>query len=148
MPVLKFVAMSSLVLPIMRRLYLVVCALALFMGLGCRVVGQGRGARASSHGRAAAATADRQDGLALSNVHSPKLEISSVLHHGGIVEIEGSADPGDTVMINGEPTATFFDGNGFKHFIGPLPTGLSIVTITVQNDLGGVTTRQLAITTE
>jgi hypothetical protein len=71
-----------------------------------------------------------------------------VVHHGHIVEIKGSTEPGAVVMINGQPAATFFEGTSFRHFVGPLPTGTTIVTITIQNELGGVTTRQLALTVD
>lgn len=77
---------------------------------------------------------------------SPDLHDVSVVQHGRIIEVKGATDPDAIVMINGEPAATFFDGNSFKHFVGPIPPGTSIVTITVQNNLGGVTTRKLAVT--
>jgi hypothetical protein len=78
----------------------------------------------------------------------PKLDIKTVVHHGRIIEVEGSTDPGAIVMINGQPAATFFDGNTFKHFIGPVLPGTSILTISIQNAQGGVTTRQLAVTVD
>lgn len=81
-------------------------------------------------------------------VHTPDLRINSIIHHGRIVEVVGSAEPGDVVMINGEPAATLFDNNTFKHFIGPVSAGTSIVTVTAQNDEGGVTTRQLLVTVD
>ena len=78
----------------------------------------------------------------------PDLEDISVVHHGRIIEVKGGTESGAIVMINGEPAATFFDGNQFKHFVGPMLPGTSIVTITAQDDSGGVTTRQLAVTIE
>jgi len=78
----------------------------------------------------------------------PKLDIKTVVYHGRIIEVEGSTDPGAIVMINGQPAATFFDGNTFKHFIGPVLHGTSILTISIQNAQGGVTTRQLAVTVD
>ena len=79
---------------------------------------------------------------------APQMEISTVVHHGRIIEVKGSTDPGVVLMINGEPAVTFFDGNKFRHFLGPMPPGVSIISITAQNDQGGVTTKQLAVTTE
>jgi len=79
---------------------------------------------------------------------APNLDMNTVVHHGRIIEVEGSTDPGAIVMINGQPAATFFEGNSFKHFIGPVSPGTSIVTITIQNAQGGVTTRQLAVTVD
>jgi len=81
-------------------------------------------------------------------IHTPDLQISSIIHHGRIIEVVGSAGPGDVVMINGEPAVTLFDNNTFKHFIGPLSSGTNIVTVTTQNDEGGVTTRQLLVTVD
>lgn len=78
----------------------------------------------------------------------PDLQDVSVVHHGRIIEVKGATDPGAIVMINGEPAATFFDRNTFKHFVGPMRSGTSILTITAQNDRGGVTTRQLAVEIE
>jgi hypothetical protein len=76
------------------------------------------------------------------------VQVSTVVHHGRIVEVKGSTDPGVVVMINGVPAVTFFDGNGFKHFLGPMPPGITIISITAQNEEGGVTTKQLAITVD
>lgn len=74
----------------------------------------------------------------------PRLEVASVVEHGHILEVKGVSDPGAIVMINGEPAAVVFPGNSFKHFLGPLPSGTTIITITSQNDQGGVNTRQIA----
>jgi hypothetical protein len=79
---------------------------------------------------------------------SPALHITSVTQHGRIFEINGSTDPGAVVMINGQSSPTLFDGNSFRHFIGPLPTGTSIVTITAQDSEGGVNTQQMAFATK
>jgi hypothetical protein len=78
----------------------------------------------------------------------PMLRITSIVQHGRIVEIQGTTAPGAVVMINGQPAATLFDGNQFRHFVGPLPAGTSIVTMTSQNDQGGVNTQQMAVTVE
>lgn len=74
----------------------------------------------------------------------PRLEVASVVEHGRIIEVKGVSDPGAIVMINGEPTAVVFPGNSFRHFVGPLPSGTTIITITSQNDQGGVNTKQIA----
>jgi hypothetical protein len=51
-------------------------------------------------------------------------------------------------MINGQQAATIFNENGFRHFLGPLPTGTTIVSITCQDDEGGVNTQQVVVTLE
>jgi hypothetical protein len=74
----------------------------------------------------------------------PRLEVASVVEHGRILEVKGVSDPGAIVMINGEPAAVVFPGNSFRHFLGPLPSGTIVITITSQNDQGGVNTKQIA----
>lgn len=88
----------------------------------------------------------------ISNVYEvpplPTLHITSVVQHGRIVEIKGATDAGAVVMINGQPVASIFPENTFKHFLGPLPAGTNIVTVTCQDEKGGVNTQQLALTLE
>jgi len=79
---------------------------------------------------------------------APSLHVTSVVHHGHIVEIKGNTEPGCVVMINGQPAATIFSGNEFRHFLGPLPSGTTIVSITSQNEQGGVVTEQIVVTLE
>lgn len=79
---------------------------------------------------------------------APTLHVTSIVQHGRIVEIHGTTDPGAIVMINGQPAATIFAGNEFRHFVGPLAAGTSIVTVTSQNNQGGVNTQQMAVTVE
>ena len=88
------------------------------------------------------------DFLTSSEPHRPALHITSVVLHGDIVEIQGSTDPGAVVMINGETASTIFGGNQFRHFLGPLPPGTTIVTVTSQDERGGVNTQQIATTIE
>jgi hypothetical protein len=78
---------------------------------------------------------------------TPTLQINSVIQHGHIIEIQGSTDPGAVVMINGQ-TASTIEGNSFRHFLGPLPSGTSIITVTSQDEHGGVNTQQIAATIE
>jgi hypothetical protein len=86
--------------------------------------------------------------LSTSDASPPTLRVTSIVQHGHIVEIQGTTAPGAIVMINGQPAATIFDGNQFRHFVGPLPEGTSIVSITSQNDQGGVNTQQMAVTVQ
>jgi len=78
---------------------------------------------------------------------APRLDITSVIQHGDIYEIVGSADAGSSVMINGQYAPVFFENSTFKYFVGPLPDGVTVLTITAQNENGGVNTRQVALTT-
>lgn len=78
----------------------------------------------------------------------PTLHITDIVQHGRIVEIKGASDAGTVVMINGQPVASIFPENTFRHFLGPLPRGTSVVSITCQDEQGGVNTQQLAVTLE
>ena len=79
---------------------------------------------------------------------APNLNIDTVVQHGRIIEIKGTTEPNTVVMINGQPAAAIFAGNQFRHFLGPLPKGTTVVSVTCQNEQGGVTTRQIAVLTE
>lgn len=73
----------------------------------------------------------------------PELDIKSVVQHGHIVEIIAETQPGTTVMINGQ-RAAIFDFN-IRHFVGPLPDGVNNITVTAQNQTGGVNTQHVAV---
>jgi hypothetical protein len=76
---------------------------------------------------------------------TPDLRIDRIIQHGHIVEIQGRVQPGTTVMVNGERAAVIWEDGEIKHFVGPLPDGVSDIAITVQNDEGGINTRQLSV---
>jgi hypothetical protein len=84
--------------------------------------------------------------LAIVQPPSPVLNVTSLVQHGRILEITGNTEFGTVVMINGQSAATIFSGNTFKHFLGPLPPGTTVVSITCQNERGGVNTQQVAVT--
>lgn len=77
--------------------------------------------------------------------HIPVLNVDSITQHGHIVEIKGDTEPGTAVMVNGERAAVIFDGSRFHHFVGPLPDGVTLITVTVQDSEGGVNTKKLAV---
>jgi hypothetical protein len=62
--------------------------------------------------------------------HAPTLHITSVVQHGRIIEIKGATGAGAVVMINGQPVASIFPENAFRHILGPLPAGTTIITVT------------------
>jgi hypothetical protein len=74
----------------------------------------------------------------------PVLNLRSTEVRGRVVEIQGSADPASTVMINGERAALIFDHSSFKHFV-LVPEGASVVTVTAMNPQGGVNTQQVQV---
>jgi hypothetical protein len=75
----------------------------------------------------------------------PHLTIEHIIQHGHIVEIQASVPPGSTVMVNGEQAAVIWGDGEIKHFVGPLPDGVSEIAITVQNDMGGINTQQVSV---
>jgi len=76
---------------------------------------------------------------------TPVLNVESITAYGHIVEIEAETEPGTTVMVNGEKAAVIFAGSRIRHFVGPLPDGVTVVSITAQNDEGGVITKSVAV---
>ena len=76
---------------------------------------------------------------------NPVLNVESITAYGHIVEIEAETEPGTTVMVNGEKAAVIFAGSRIRHFVGPLPDGVTVVSITAQNDEGGVITKSVAV---
>lgn len=98
------------------------------------------------------ASLNRQNVNASTNVNSvepppsPSLHIDSVIVHGHIIEISGSTGPDVVVMINGQTASTIFGANVFRHFMGPFPSGTTIITVTAQDNRGGVNTQQIAAT--
>lgn len=76
---------------------------------------------------------------------SPDLAIEKVIQHGHIVEIQAKVQPGTTVMVNGEKAAILWDQGRIKHFVGPLPDGVNVIAVTVQDDEGGINSKQLSI---
>jgi hypothetical protein len=44
------------------------------------------------------------------------------------------------------PAPTIFGENEFRHFLGPLPFGTTVITVTSQDERGGVNTQQIAAT--
>lgn len=81
----------------------------------------------------------------LSTVLPPALSVEAIKQHGHIAEIIAQTEPGATVMVNGEKAAVIFDGSRIKQFVGPLPDGITVITITAQNEKGGVNTQQVAV---
>ena len=90
-------------------------------------------------------TANYQSPSRILGPRTPVLNVESITPYGHIVEIQAETDPGTTVMVNGEKAAVIFAGSRTRHFVGPLPDGITVVTITAQNDEGGVITKRLAV---
>jgi len=76
---------------------------------------------------------------------APALTIDRVIQHGHIVEIQARVSPGTTVMVNGQQAAVIWGDGEIKHFVGPLPDGISEIAITVQDDTGGINSQQISV---
>ena len=76
---------------------------------------------------------------------TPDLKIDHIIQHGHIIEIQAKVAPGTTVMVNGQRAAVIWEDGEIKHFVGPLPDGVSDIAISVQNDEGGIATQQLSV---
>ena len=85
------------------------------------------------------------DAASTRSVHVPELKITNIVQYVHIVEIQAKVDPGATVMINGEKAAVIWEDGEIKHFVGPLPDGVNDIAITVQNDEGGINSKQLSV---
>ena len=75
----------------------------------------------------------------------PDLEIEKIVQHGHIVEIQAKVQAGTTVMVNGEKAAVIWEQGRIKHFVGPLPDGVNVIAISVQDDNGGINSKQVSI---
>ena len=79
------------------------------------------------------------------DVASIPLELDPFSQHGHLIEINGHTEPGARVMVNGQEAIVNSDGS-FHHFTNPLPAGDNYITITAQNQKGGVNTRREKVT--
>ena len=69
------------------------------------------------------------------------LEVSQLIQHSHVIEIKGSTQQGARVMVNGEQVPVIGADGSFTYFTPPLPSGENVITITAQNEKGGVATQ-------
>lgn len=69
------------------------------------------------------------------------LDLDEFIQHGHVIEVKGRTEQGARVMVNGEQVPVIGDDGTFNYFTPPLPTGESMITITAQNEKGGVNTQ-------
>jgi hypothetical protein len=70
------------------------------------------------------------------------LELDPLVQHGHVIELIGKTEIGARVMVNGHEVPVVSADGTFHYFTPPLPAGESVITITAQNDKGGVNTQQ------
>jgi hypothetical protein len=77
------------------------------------------------------------------------LEITKIIQHGRVVEVQGKTEPGSTVIINNEQVFSFSPDGTFRHFTSPLPnSGSNQITITAQNRKGEIKTIRKTVVIE
>ena len=73
------------------------------------------------------------------NVTLP-LDLEPFIQHSHVIEVKGKTQQGARVMVNGEQVPVINDDGSFTFFTPALPTGESMITVTAQNEKGGVAT--------
>jgi hypothetical protein len=76
------------------------------------------------------------------------LEVTKIIQHGRVVEVQGKTEPGSTVIINNEQVFSFSPDGTFRGFSAPLPTGSNQITITAQNRKGDTNTIRKTVVIE
>lgn len=77
------------------------------------------------------------------------LEITKIIQHGKVVEVQGKTEPGSTVIINNEQVFSISPDGTFRHFTSPLPrSGSNQITITAQSRKGDTNTIRKSVVIE
>ncbi len=77
------------------------------------------------------------------------LEITNIIQHGKVVEVQGKTEPGSTVIINNEQVFSIAPDGTFRHFTSPLPkSGVNQITITAQDRRGNSKTVRKTVVIE
>jgi hypothetical protein len=77
------------------------------------------------------------------------LEITRIILHGRVVEVQGKTEPGSTVIINNEQVFSISPDGTFRHFTSPLPnSGSNQITITAQDRKGDTNTIRKTVVVE
>jgi len=77
------------------------------------------------------------------------LEVTKIVQHGKVIEVQGKTEPGSTVIINNEQVFSILPDGTFRGFTSPFPnSGSNQVTITAQNRKGDTNTIRKTIVIE
>lgn len=77
------------------------------------------------------------------------LEVTKIIQHGRVVEVQGKTEPGSTVIINNEQVFSISPDGTFRGFTPPLPnSGSNQITITAQNRKGDAKTIRKTVVIE
>jgi len=77
------------------------------------------------------------------------LEITRIIQHGRVVEVQGKTESGSTVIVNNEQVFSISPDGTFRHFTSPLVhTGSNQLTITAQDRKGNTKTIRKTVVIE
>jgi hypothetical protein len=77
------------------------------------------------------------------------LEVTKIIQHGKVVEVQGKTEPGSTVIINNEQVFSISPDGTFRGFTSPFPnTGSNQITITAQDRKGDTHTIRKTVVIE
>jgi hypothetical protein len=77
------------------------------------------------------------------------LEITDIIIHGKVVEVQGKTEPGASVIINNEQVFSIFPDGTFRHFTPPVSkSGANQITVTAQNRKGDTKTIRKTVVIE
>jgi hypothetical protein len=69
------------------------------------------------------------------------LALDPLVPHGHVIEVRGKTDPSARVIVNGEEVPVIGGDGGFRYYTPPLPAGENTITVTAQNQKGGMSTK-------
>jgi hypothetical protein len=77
------------------------------------------------------------------------LEVTKIIQHGRVVEVQGKTEPGTTVIINNEQVFSISPDGTFRGFTSPFAdAGSNVVTITAQDHKGNTNTIRKTVVIE
>jgi hypothetical protein len=76
------------------------------------------------------------------------LEITKIIQHGNVVEVQGKTEPNSTVIINNEQVFSITPEGTFRHFISLPKSGSNQISITAQNRKGDTNTIRKTVVIE
>jgi hypothetical protein len=77
------------------------------------------------------------------------LEVTKIIQHGRVVEVQGKTEPGSTVIINNQQVFSISPDGTFRGFSSPLPnSGSNQITITAQDRKGDTNTIRKTVVIE
>jgi hypothetical protein len=77
------------------------------------------------------------------------LEVTKIIQHGRVVEVQGKTEPGSTVIINNQQVFSISPDGTFRGFSSPLPnSGSNQITITAQDRKGDTNTIRTTVVIE